>query len=104
MKFIDGIPINWDGIEDGGLFGKNLFGQSNQNTALPGTGLQQISNNSLFKDSPFGENWDTRQVVSYLMIDDEDDFGQDPDPQKPVENRIIYHTYIDVFSWFYTNH
>ena len=93
MPNFNGINFNWDGIGDNRFF-KSLFVNSNQNSLIPGTDFPEVSNNSLFNNSPFGKNWDINQVVSYLQVY-EDDFGQDPDPQKPVENRIIYHVYTD---------
>jgi hypothetical protein len=59
MKFIDGIPINWDGIEDGGLFGKSSTGLGPLPVGLPSENSfpPRILNNDPLKEyqSPFGE-------------------------------------------------
>lgn len=62
MALINGAPLNWDGIENDGLFGR-VLGPLNQNSLLPGIDFPELSQNSLFVGSPFGENWDKRVVL-----------------------------------------
>lgn len=93
MAFINGIPLNWDDVEDNGLL-EDLFGGT---APLNNPTNQFIGNNanvpSVFDGSPLGKNWETLQIIA-------DDSPPDPPPPNPppippTPNMWIYHVETD---------
>lgn len=74
MKSINGIPVRWDLEADKALF-KNLF-----DNVSPLSNIEVKvgpDSPSLFKDSPFGEDWDKKK-------DDSDNIEIVPESKEPV--------------------
>jgi hypothetical protein len=57
MDYINGIPLRWDAVEDNSLLGGLLSNGTEQLGSLQGVAVNSGAG-SLFKDSPFGEDWD----------------------------------------------
>lgn len=91
MDTINGIPLRWDAVQDNSLLGELLSNTATQVGNIQGIATSSGSS-SLFEDSPFGEGWD-----KLLIVPDSGEIeswlGQDPQPQKPIEQQITYHTF-----------
>jgi hypothetical protein len=59
MDYINGIPLRWDAVEDNALLGGLLTNGVGQLGNLQGIAVNS-GGDSLFKDSPFGEDWDKK--------------------------------------------